>query len=103
MTRHWAEEYYSNGEITPVEGDEELFLSVQLIGEKELAARYRDKIVNPYYSGGPHFPDVLEQFARDHHKKGRAAATGIWVRYDIWRDRQTQAHVAAQKAVDDRG
>jgi hypothetical protein len=102
MAKHWAEDYYDAEALAPHPGDEELFLTIQLMGESAVVEQFLRPIVRVLRS----VPEAerrsaIEQFCIRHHAQGDGAVKGVWVRYEIWRDRYLEAQVAAQKTSSD--
>jgi hypothetical protein len=85
VPKHWAEDYFDGPSLSPQEGDEELFLTVQLMGVDKLLKLYPDE---PFRGDEMGLRHAIEKFSDANHKAGPRATTGVWVRYEIWIDKQ---------------
>jgi hypothetical protein len=83
--RHWAEDFHHADDLAPKDGDEALFLSLLMVGVENLRSRYVNDGCLPAIIDRH---TCIEKFCREYHKQGDAAVTAVWVRYEIWRDRQ---------------
>jgi hypothetical protein len=85
VPKHWAEDFFDQSEISPQEGDEELFVTIQLLGIEKLVERFGTAV----HKNDPiEVRAVVEKFCEQHHKNRPRATRGVWVRYEIWIDSQ---------------